>query len=84
MVKESAWLLHQIGNKAPLATRDSRDVVILALTLVSRITIQDEAMDVAQFEPQGLMELRARPAPTRFPISILSTSVSNTVTVVEA
>ncbi len=68
LLKESAWLLHLIGDKAPLATRDSSGLLCCyphtghgglncclssSLSLSVGFYIQDEAMDVARFAPQG-------------------------------
>ncbi len=74
MLKKSAWLLYQIGGKAPPAARTSNEAACAlnprtgngehgwclssSLFLSVGFSIQDEAMDVALSAPQGLTTIR--------------------------
>ncbi len=74
LLMKSAWLLHQIGDKAPPAARNSSEVAGVlnprtgngdhgwclssSLFLSVGFSIQDEAMDVAPSAPQGLTTIR--------------------------
>ncbi len=66
--KKNAWLLHLIGDKAPLATRDCSGLLCCyphtghgglncclssSLSLSVGFSIQDKARDVARSAPQG-------------------------------
>ncbi len=80
-------------NVVILITETAGTVGVLSssLSLSARFSIQDKAMDVARAATggryllagytegsKGLMVLRVKPTPTRFPTNILYTPMSNT------